>query len=58
MIPYLEKDCENVLRTSNMQKFARMRLFFLKRVKTIGDVNDGFGDRTPACRECTHPRAD
>ena len=37
---------------------------FWKRVsigmwyKTIADVDDGFGDRTPACRECTHPRAD
>ena len=26
--------------------------------KTIADVDDGFGDRTPACRECTHPCAD
>ena len=37
---------------------------FWKRVsigmchKTIADVDDGFGDRTPACREYTHPRAD
>ena len=26
--------------------------------KTIADVDDGFGDRTPACREYTHPCAD
>ena len=26
--------------------------------KTIPDVHDGFGDRTPACREHTLPRAD
>ena len=26
--------------------------------KTASDVDDGFGDRTPACREDTHPRAD
>ena len=26
--------------------------------KTVADVDDGFGDRTPACRERTHPRAD
>ena len=26
--------------------------------KTAADVDDGFGDRTPACREYTHPRAD
>ena len=26
--------------------------------KTVADVDDGFGDRTPACREYTHPRAD
>ena len=26
------------------------------RYKTIPDVNDGFGGRTPACREYTHPR--
>ena len=26
--------------------------------KTIADVDDDFGDRTPACREYTHPRAD
>ena len=25
--------------------------------KTIPDVDDGFGDRTPAGREHTHPRA-
>ena len=37
---------------------------FLKRVsigmcyKTIADVDDGFGDRTPACREFGHPRAE
>ena len=26
--------------------------------KTIADVDDGFGDRTPACGEQTHPHAD
>ena len=26
--------------------------------KTIADLDDGFGDRTPACREYTNPRAD
>ena len=26
--------------------------------KTIADVDNGFGDRTPACREFSHPRAD
>ena len=26
--------------------------------KTVADVDDGSGDRTPACREYTHPRAD
>ena len=25
--------------------------------KTVADVDDGFGDQTPACRECTHPHA-
>ena len=25
--------------------------------KTVADVDDGFGDQTPARRECTHPRA-
>ena len=25
---------------------------------TSADVDDGFGDRTPACRECTLPRED
>ena len=36
---------------------------FWKRVsigtccKTIPDVDNGFGDRTSACTECTHPRA-
>ena len=28
------------------------------RYKTILDVGDGFGDRTPACREYTLPRED
>ena len=26
--------------------------------KTVADVDNGFGDRTPACREYTHPRED
>ena len=26
--------------------------------KTTLDVDDGFADRTPACREFSHPRAD
>ena len=26
--------------------------------KTVADVDDGFGDRTPACREFSHPRAE
>ena len=47
----------------NLQKFARMRHSF-KRASigmwytTVADVDDGFGDRTPACREYTRPRAD
>ena len=26
--------------------------------KTVADLGDGFGDRTPACREFSYPRAD
>ena len=70
MIQHLETDCENVFRilkhlrkTSNLQKFAKMRpsgeeSLFGTCYKTIADVNDGFGDRTPASREYTHPPAD
>ena len=42
-------------------QFARGAAIFWERVsvgmqyKTIPDVDDGFGGRTPACREYTHP---
>ena len=69
MIQHLEIDCENVFRTSkhwrkasNLQKVCEDASCW-KRVsigmcyKTSADVDDGFGDRTPACREYTHFRA-
>ena len=69
MIQYLETDCENVFRTSkhwskisNLREFVKMRhsreeSLLRWSYKTIPDVDDGFGDRTPACREHTLPRA-
>ena len=60
MIQYLETDCENVFRTSkhwrkksNLQKFAKIRA--RRPLQTWMTV---FGDRTPACREFSRPRAD
>ena len=70
MIQHLDTDCENVFR--NLETLEESIHFIKvsddasswKRVsigmcyKTIADVDDGFGDRTPACREYTHPRAE
>ena len=43
---------------SNLQKFAKMRhsgkVSIRMCYKTIADVDDGLGDRTPACRGYTH----
>ena len=70
MIQHLETDCENVFRNQKTQENSiQFTIVFedaslWKRVstgmccKTIADVDDGFGDRTPAFREYTHPRAD
>ena len=63
----MDTDCENVFRTSNhcreasnFQKFVKMRhsfiVFLLECVKkSVADVDDGFGDRTPVCREFSPP---
>ena len=71
MIQYLETDCGNVFRSSkhSRKEIQFTKVFedtsFFEKVsigmchKTIADVDDGFGDRTPARREYTHhPRAD
>ena len=64
MIPYLGTDCENVFRTSKHWTKVCKDASFFKRVsigmchKTIADVHHGFGDRTSACREFSHPRAE
>ena len=70
MIGHLETDCENVFRVWKHWKkdiqFTKVceDASFWRRVsvgmsyKTIPDVDDGFGDRTPACREYTLPRED
>ena len=61
------RDCLQIFET--LEKSIRFTRVFedaslWKRVstgmcyKTIADVDDGFGDRTTACREYRHPRAD
>ena len=52
MIQHLETDCENVFR--DMKHWRKKSTSMEMSFKTIADVDDGFGDRTPACREYTH----
>ena len=66
MIQCLETDCEDVFRTSKHWRKSKVcedasswkRVSIGMCYKTIADVDDGFGDRTPACREFSHPRTD
>ena len=52
----LEKDIQ-FTKVCEDATFAR-RVSIGMSYKTFPDVNDGFGDRTPACREYTLPRED
>ena len=52
----LEKDIQ-FTKVCEDATFAR-RVSVRMRYETIPDVGDGFGDRTPACREYTLPRED
>ena len=63
MIPYCDKCLQNFQhwrKKSNLHKFRRCvfltKSLFLMCYYTVADV-DGFGDRTPACREFSHTRA-
>ena len=67
--PQLETYCEKFNRTSrprkkksNLKKFVKRRhsstTLLLEDTTTVLDVDDGFRDRTPACREYTLLRAD
>ena len=69
IIQHLETDCENVFRhLKHCRKVSNLQVCedasFWKRVSigmshtTIPDVDDGFGDRTPACREYTLHHSD
>ena len=69
MIQHLETDCENVFRTlkhwRNAPNFPSLRRCVILEqglhwnvLQDRADVDDGFGDITPACREYTHARAD
>ena len=67
--PQLETDCETFNRTSrhwkkkpNLKEFVKRRHLSMKLLSEdttkVLHRDDDFGDGTPACRECTDPRAD
>ena len=50
---------EKSIQYKSLRKFVILeRVSIGMRNKTIAYVDDGFGDRTPACREYAHTRAD
>ena len=53
----MSSELRNTGEKSNLQKFAKMRHSGKESLLEVC-ADDGFGDRTPACREYTHPRAE